>query len=87
MIQQIIFTLLVIAAFYIAGKRFIAIYQSIKLGKPEDLSDHKNIRMKKMVVLPTWLRSQHKSRHNFGFQGVNFGKFCQFSTIYLHYAL
>ena len=51
MIQQIIFTLLVIAAFYIAGKRFIAIYQSIKLGKPEDLSDHKNIRMKNMLLM------------------------------------
>ena len=65
MIQQIIFTLLVIAAFYIAGKRFIAIYQSIKLGKPEDLSDHKNIRMKNMLLMALGQKKMFRNRCRF----------------------
>ncbi len=50
-IQQILFVLLLIAAGYLFFKKAKSIYRNIKLGKPEDLSDHPNERFKNMMIL------------------------------------
>src|SRR5690606_18079001 len=49
--QQILFVLLLIAAGYLFFKKAKSIYRNIKLGKPEDLSDHPNERFKNMMIL------------------------------------
>lgn len=61
MIAIIAFTLVFLITFGLAAKRYREIYRNIMLGKKEDLSDHKDKRLKNMLLIALGQKKMFKN--------------------------